>query len=77
MRVASRVATGGHNIPKEVIHRRYWLGLQNLFEIFAPIVDSYSLYDNSESLRGIVERGQVIDVELLNKIIELCQNRKK
>ncbi len=24
MRVASRVASGGHNIPKDVIHRRYW-----------------------------------------------------
>lgn len=32
-RVARRVAAGGHDIPAEVIHRRYWAGLRNLFEI--------------------------------------------
>lgn len=77
MRVASRVASGGHNIPKDVIHRRYWLGLQNLFTIFAPIVDYWSLYDNSNNLRPIVERGIAINSKLLNKIKESCQNKKK
>ena len=76
-RVASRVASGGHDIPKDIINRRYWLGLQNLFEIFAPIVDYWSLYDNSDNLRPIVERGKVINAELLNKITKLCQNKKK
>ncbi len=37
-RVAERVREGGHNIPTETIVRRYWLGLQNFFTIFAPIV---------------------------------------
>lgn len=77
MRVASRVASGGHNIPNEVIHRRYWVGLQNLFDIFAPIVDYWSLYDNSDSLRPIVNRGIVINDGLLRKIKESCQNKKK
>jgi len=66
-----------HNIPKDVIHRRYWLGLQNLFEIFAPIVDYWSLYDNSENISPIVERNIVIKSEKLTKIKKLCQNRKK
>lgn len=77
MRVASRVASGGHNIPKDVIHRRYWLGLQNLFNIFAPIVDYWSLYDNSDKLRPIVDRGIAVNKELLSKIKESCQNKKK
>ncbi len=77
MRVASRVASGGHNIPKDVIHRRYKLGLQNLFNIFVPIVDDWSLYDNSATLRPIVEGGKVANQKLLNRIIELCQNKKK
>lgn len=77
MRVASRVASGGHNIPKEVIHRRYWSGISNLFNIFAPIVDMWSLYDNSNSMQPIVERNIIVDSIKLNKIKQSCQNRKK
>ena len=57
-RVALRVASGGHNIPTEVIHRRYWLGIENLFSIFVPIVDRWSLYDNSVDLQIIVDRDR-------------------
>lgn len=77
MRVASRVASGGHNIPRDVIHRRYWLGLQNLFNIFAPIVDYWSLYDNSNHVAPIIERGVIYNESLLSKIKESCLNRKK
>ncbi len=71
MRVAARVATGGHNIPKEVIHRRYWLGLQNFFEIIAPIVDDWSLYDNSLKQEPIVVAGETIDTQKLKQIKEI------
>lgn len=76
-RVAMRVVSGGHNIPKDVIHRRYWLGLQNLFDIFAPIVDYWSLYDNSEYASPVVDRNNVINDKILSKIKKSCQNRKK
>lgn len=46
-RVAQRVSEGGHNIPEEVIRRRYRLGMENLSKIFIPIVDDWYLYDNS------------------------------
>lgn len=77
MRVASRVASGGHNIPKDVIHRRYWLGLQNLFDIFAPMVDYWSLYDNSVNQTPVVVANDIVDSYKLIKIKESCQNRKK
>lgn len=76
-RVALRVASGGHNIPRDVIHRRYWRGLQNLFDIFAPIVDRWSMYDNSMNFRPIVERSIILDANKLNLIRELCQSKKK
>lgn len=77
MRVAQRVASGGHNIPKEVIGRRYWLGLQNLFDIFVPIVDKWSLYDNSNSMSPIVDRNEIVDFVKLSNIKQQCQNKKK
>lgn len=76
-RVAFRVASGGHNIPKEVIHRRYWLGLQNLFEIFAPIVDYWSMYDNSLQQEPIVIANEIVNREKLTQIKALCQNKKE
>lgn len=76
-RVASRVAAGGHNIPKDVIYRRYWAGLRNLFEIFAPIVDLWSLYDNSYNATPIVKNGISIDEAKLQKIKESCLNKIK
>lgn len=76
-RVANRVAEGGHNIPVEVIHRRYWLGLQNLFNIFEPIVDLLSIYDNRDNAIPIVKNGIVIDEVKLKAIKESCQNKIK
>ena len=76
-RVARRVEAGGHNIPKEVIHRRYWAGLENLFSIFVPLVDQWSLYDNSDNLEAIVIRGEVHDAKKLKQIEALCRKKIK
>ncbi len=48
-RVAQRVKEGGHNIPKDVIYRRYFAGIKNLFEIYMSIVDYWVIYDNITS----------------------------
>lgn len=77
MRVAQRVASGGHNIPKVVIHRRYWAGLRNLFEIFVPIVDLWSLYDNNTETQPIVKNSIVVANNKFNSIAESCQTRIK
>ncbi len=45
-RVAIRVRQGGHNIPEDVIRRRYEHGIAN-FERYKLLVDSWQLYDNS------------------------------
>ncbi|WP_064197993.1 MULTISPECIES: zeta toxin family protein [Emticicia] len=51
-RVARRVRQGGHNIPEEVIGRRYESGIRNLMNLFLPIVDKWSIYDNSDYTLG-------------------------
>ncbi|MBC7755457.1 MAG: zeta toxin family protein, partial [Bdellovibrio sp.] len=37
-RVAARVASGGHNIPENVIKRRFEKGLHNYHHVYKPIV---------------------------------------
>ncbi len=46
-RVAERVRSGGHNIPEEVIRRRYVAGLKNFFSLYMPLADTWGAYDNS------------------------------
>lgn len=75
-RVAKRVSEGGHDIPSETIIRRYWLGLQNFFNIFAHIVDSWSFYDNIDKPIELANDGEILQVSMFNKIKESCQNRK-
>ncbi len=47
-RVADRVEAGGHNVPEPDLRRRFRVGLQNLFQLYRPLLDSWALYDNSE-----------------------------
>jgi len=46
-RVAKRVSQGGHNIPTDVVRRRFDAGLRNFFQLYIPVVDYWALYDNS------------------------------
>ena len=56
-RVAMRVRQGGHNVPEEVIRRRYVHGIAN-FERYKLLVDSWQLYDNSSTPAVLIEEGQ-------------------
>ncbi len=46
-RVRQRVAAGGHNVPEDVIRRRFHAGLRNFRQVYQPLVDEWVLYDNS------------------------------
>ena len=80
-RVAERVSKGGHDIPKNIIIRRYWSGLNNLFDIYMPIVDSWILVNNSQTPRIIVALGgknhttKIEDKECFTKIKEYVNQR--
>ena len=53
-RVKNRVAEGGHNIPTDVISRRYTNGIKNLFEIYLPIIDEAQIFDNSSGRPDLI-----------------------
>jgi predicted ABC-type ATPase len=56
-RVASRVASGGHNIDEEIIKRRYYSGISNLFNLYMGIVDYWMLLDNSGTVFNVIAEG--------------------
>ncbi|MDR2406823.1 MAG: zeta toxin family protein [Bacteroidales bacterium] len=56
-RVANRVASGGHNIDEEIIKRRYYSGISNLFNLYMGIVDYWILLDNSGTVFDVIAEG--------------------
>ena len=46
-RVRQRVAEGGHNVPEEVIRRRFHAGRRNFESIYRGLVNEWVVYDNS------------------------------
>jgi predicted ABC-type ATPase len=50
-RVAERVRAGGHDVPADVVRRRFTRGRRNFLAMYRPLADRWRLYDAS-SLRG-------------------------
>lgn len=78
-RVTERVKQGGHHIPKEIIHRRYYAGLTNLITLYLPITDRAIIIDNSteEPIGKLIARKkiknniEIIDSQIWEKILRV------
>jgi predicted ABC-type ATPase len=53
-RVARRVREGGHNIPPDVIERRYWAGIRNMRNLYLPLAHVALIVDNSDEGGGLI-----------------------
>jgi predicted ABC-type ATPase len=54
-RVAERVKQGGHDIPSDVIRRRYTAGLRNFHLVYKSVVDVWALFDNAGETPVLLE----------------------
>jgi len=67
LRVAERVAKGGHHIEDEVVERRYFRGISNFFKLYSKTCDNWSLFDNTEGEPNLIaEGGKDYDVSIAN-----------
>lgn len=71
-RVQQRVQNGGHNIPTNVIERRYISGIKNLNELYITFVDSWRIYDNSDNKHKLIAEGaKNLVTEIIDRTIYL------
>jgi predicted ABC-type ATPase len=56
-RIASRVAQGGHDVPRADVLRRFARGLVNFRTRYQPLADSWALYDNSGASPVLLAKG--------------------
>ncbi len=69
-RVARRVAGGGHNIPPDVLRRRYSAGLRNMRQLYLPLADTAAVYDNTDgNLRLIAEKSPGLPLTIADQVI--------
>lgn len=57
-RVATRVRQGGHDIPEDVIRRRFTAGSRNFDTIYKAEVDVWALYDNAGEEPSLLDWSQ-------------------
>jgi predicted ABC-type ATPase len=75
-RVVERVQGGGHDIPVNIIKRRYISGINNLFKLYVKEVDYWAIYDNTMRHRQKIASGRrgsdsdIFDEEQYRKIKE-------
>ncbi len=56
-RVKLRVAEGGHNVPEDVIRRRYHKGWHNFQAHYKELADKWVIFDNSGETPMILEES--------------------
>ena len=75
-RVHERVLSGGHAVPESVVIRRYARGLKNFQEIYQPLADVWSIYDNSDSAEPTLVasggRDRQIEIRQMDAWITFC-----
>lgn len=76
-RVAERVRQGGHDVPGDVIRRRFVTGVRNFFSLYESRVDTWQLFDNSFpsgprliATRSEGEAPRVYDAEAWDVLME-------
>jgi predicted ABC-type ATPase len=66
LRVAERVAHGGHNISERVIIRRFPRSLHNLFQVFSPKVDQVRCFMNTGATPHLIFQQTGIVRNIIN-----------
>jgi len=56
-RVEARVLQGGHSVPRADVLRRFKRSWVNFRKIYQPLADRWAIYENSETLPRLLERG--------------------
>ena len=69
-RVKTRVSEGGHNIPEDVVRRRYFRGIYNLSYKFIALCDYWIVIDNSKKPFNFVAEGQSsFEIKVHNDVV--------
>jgi predicted ABC-type ATPase len=75
LRIKQRVAAGGHAIPESDVRRRFERSIHNFLHIYRPLLDVWSLFDNSTTKPHLIAKEEdditkVFDKSLFDQIMK-------
>ena len=75
LRIKNRVSRGGHDVPENVVRRRFARSMSNFLVHYRPLADRWILFDNSEASLSVIasqDEGEllVVDTKRYNDLIE-------
>ena len=79
-RIKLRVRNGGHHIPEAIVRRRFGRSLPNFLRVCKPLVDSWTIFDNSGDVPKMIafeESGkiEILDPDLFNILLKYKGNQ--
>ncbi len=74
-RIKTRVARGGHNVPAEDVIRRFRRSVSNFFRLYQPLLDSWSLLNNTGPIPILIAEKKngkiaVVNENLYDRIVK-------
>jgi predicted ABC-type ATPase len=74
-RIKTRVARGGHNVPAEDVIRRFRRSVSNFFKLYQPLLDSWSLLNNTGPIPILIAEKKngkiaVVNEDLYDRIVK-------
>jgi len=68
-RVQDRVRHGGHNVPEPDVRRRFGRGLRNLFSEYRPLLDAWTILDNSGEEPKLIAHEQAGRLQVFDSML--------
>ena len=74
-RIAERVRQGGHNVPGDIVRRRFSKSLRNFFNLYQPLSDTWMIFNNSTEAPNLIAtevygKLTIKDKELYDNILK-------
>jgi predicted ABC-type ATPase len=57
-RIKDRVLRGGHDVPEPDVRRRFNRGISNFFKLYEPLLDWWTLFDNSTAKPHLIAKRE-------------------
>jgi len=65
-RIKERVMDGGHDVPAHDVRRRFSRGVNNFFNLYESLLDSWMLFDNSKAKPILIAKRRNGHKEIIN-----------
>ncbi len=66
-RIKERVQEGGHYVPAEDVRRRFVRGINNFFNLYESLFNSWMLFDNSKAKPALIAKRRNGNREMIDK----------